>query len=102
MSGGNKVEKVSFFDCVAWNKLAEIIAQHCVKGKQIAVSGELQQRRWSDSDGKGHSKVEILVSEIQMLQRKESDDIVNPPREYQPEMEQQDYSGVFNDEDAPF
>jgi single-strand DNA-binding protein len=103
VSGGNRVEKVSFFDCVAWNKLAEVVAQYLKKGKLVAVTGELQQRRWEDNDGKHRSKIEIVVSEIQMLDKKDSDP-VHQQREEEPFPSFEDAcpSNVYSDEDLPF
>jgi len=41
--GGEKKEQVSYFDCIAWTKLAELISQYCKKGTQVAIEGRLQQ-----------------------------------------------------------
>ncbi len=46
-----KKEIVSFFNCIAWNKLGEIIAQYCKKGNRIGIEGRLQQRTWEDQSG---------------------------------------------------
>ena len=58
---GEKKEKVSYFDCVAWSKLGEIITEHCKKGTAIAIEGRLDQQRWDDQDGQKKSKIEIVV-----------------------------------------
>lgn len=64
---GEKKEEVSFFNCVAWSKTAELVAQYCVKGKQVAIEGRLQQRSWEGKDGNKNSTVEIVVETIQFL-----------------------------------
>lgn len=64
--GDQWVEEVSFFDINLFGKTAEALNQYLVKGKQIAVEGELHQNRW-ESDGKTHSKVEINANNIQLL-----------------------------------
>ena len=66
-TGGEKKEQVSYFDCVAWSKMGEIIAEYCKKGKQIVVEGRLQQRRWDDSEGNKKSKIEIVVENFQFI-----------------------------------
>lgn len=66
-SNDEKKEEVSFFDCVAWSKLAEIISQYCKKGKQVAISGRLKQDRWENEGGESRSKVGIVVENLQML-----------------------------------
>ena len=45
-------EKVNFFDCQAWEKTAEIIAEYCKKGMKILIVGRDDQQRWDDQDGK--------------------------------------------------
>ena len=67
--GSEKKEQTSYFDCVAWSKLGELIAEYCKKGTQIAVEGRLQQRPWEDSEGNRKSKIEIVAENIQFLSR---------------------------------
>jgi single-strand DNA-binding protein len=59
-------EEVNFFDVVIMGKTAEALGRYLVKGKQIAVSGELRQNRW-EQDGQTRSKVEIMAEDIQLL-----------------------------------
>ena len=64
--GEEWVEEVSFFDIVLWGKAGEAINQYLVKGKQVAVEGELHQNRW-EKDGQPQSKVEINADNVQLL-----------------------------------
>ncbi len=64
--GGEWKNEASFFECQAWSKLAEQKAQILVKGKQIAIQGELRQDRW-EQDGQSRSKVYIVANHIQAL-----------------------------------
>ena len=64
--GDEWVDEVSFFDVVLWGKMGESINQYLVKGKQVAVTGELRQNRW-EQDGQPRSKVEIIASNLQLL-----------------------------------
>lgn len=64
---GGKEEYASFFDCVAWGKLAEGIRQYIIKGKQVAVTGRLRQERWTDRNGENRSAVRIHVAELDLL-----------------------------------
>jgi single-strand DNA-binding protein len=59
-------EEANFFDAVMMGKRAEALAQYLQKGKQIAVEGELRQDRW-EQDGQRRSRVEIFVTNIQLL-----------------------------------
>lgn len=65
-SGDQWVEEAGFFDVVLWGKTAEALNQYLVKGKQVAIDGELRQNRW-EQDGQPRSKVEISAHNIQLL-----------------------------------
>ena len=65
--GENQEESTSFFNIVAWNKTAEICKEYLNKGKQVAVDGRLQQRRWTATDGTKRSNIEIVANTVQFL-----------------------------------
>lgn len=65
-SGDQWVEEASFFDIVLWGRSGETLNQYLVKGKQVAVEGELNQNRW-EQDGQARSKIEIMASNVQLL-----------------------------------
>ncbi len=65
-SGDQWVDEVNFFDVVLWGRQAETLNQYLLKGKQLAVEGELRQDRW-EQDGQNRSKVEIVANNIQLL-----------------------------------
>ena len=66
-SGANK-ETVSFFDCSAWGRSGETIAQYAKKGTGMLVSGRLEQRSWDDkSTGAKRSRVEVVVEDFNFL-----------------------------------
>jgi single-strand DNA-binding protein len=68
---GAKKETTSFFNCVAWAKTGEIIAQYVKKGHRIAIEGRLQQRSWDGSDGNKRTAVEIVVENFNFIERAE-------------------------------
>ena len=64
-SNGEQKEDVSFIDCSAWGKLAEMINQYAKKGSGVLVSGRLDQRSWEDkTSGQKRSRVEIVVEDF--------------------------------------
>ncbi len=65
-SGDQWVEEASFFDIVLWGRSGETLNQYLVKGKQVAVEGELHQNRW-EQDGQARSKIEIMATNVQLL-----------------------------------
>lgn len=64
---GEQKEDVSFIDCSAWGKLAEVINQYAKKGTGVLVSGRLSQRSWEDKDGNKRSRVEIVAEDFNFL-----------------------------------
>lgn len=64
--GEQWVDEANFFDIVLWGRLGETLNQYLVKGKQVAVEGELHQNRW-EQDGQSRSKIEINASNVQLL-----------------------------------
>ena len=64
--GDQWVEMTSFFNVQLWGNSAENLKQYLVKGKMIAVDGELRQDRW-EKDGQQQSKVYICSRNIQLV-----------------------------------
>ncbi len=63
-----KVEEVSFIDCTAWAKTAELVAQYLKKGSQAHVEGRLQQDRWEDkNNGQKRSKIRVVAERVIFL-----------------------------------
>ena len=60
-------EQVSYFDCSAWGKMGETIAQYCKRGSGILISGRLDQRSYEDKDGNKRSRVEITVEDFNFV-----------------------------------
>jgi single-strand DNA-binding protein len=65
-NGDQWEDEANFFDIVVWGRQGESLHQYLVKGKMIAVEGELRQDRWQQ-DGQNRSKVEIVANNIQLL-----------------------------------
>ena len=64
-ASGEQKEDVSFIDCSAWGKLAEMISQYAKKGTGVLVSGRLDQRSWEDKEThQKRSRVEIVVEDF--------------------------------------
>lgn len=60
-------DEVSYFDVVCFGKTAEIAAQYAIKGKQLGITGRLQQRKWQDKDGNNRYSVEIIANQVKLL-----------------------------------
>lgn len=62
--------KAQFFNCTAWDRLADIVESFAGKGKLVCVSGPLKFRSYEKSDGtQGHSH-DISLNDFHMLTTK--------------------------------
>lgn len=74
--GDKWVDDASFFECAFFGKAAESLAQYLVQGKQVALSGEMRQERWTQ-DGQNYSRVVVVVYALSLMGSK--DDNQNRP-----------------------
>lgn len=68
LANSDRKKVVSYFDIVAFGKVAENVAKYVTKGRCVLVSGELRQRSW-EADGQRRSKVEIVANTVEFLDR---------------------------------
>ena len=59
-------EEASFFDITLFGKQAESLSQYMLKGKQVALDGELVQNTW-EKDGVKRSSVSIIANNIKLM-----------------------------------
>lgn len=91
----NRGEETGFFDCIAFEKPAELLRDYCHKGSKILIRGELKQDRWKDKEGAARSAVRLVIKEIEFLSNKEQKGA--PEGQQEPEEENPEESG-----DLPF
>jgi len=65
-TGDTWSDEANFFDVSMMGKSADSVHKYLVKGKMVAVQGELRQNRW-EQDGQARSKVEIFAFTLQLL-----------------------------------
>ena len=58
-----------FFDCVAWQKTAELIAQYLGKGRKCGIQGRLQSRTYQAADGTNRKVMEVVVESVEFLDK---------------------------------
>lgn len=58
-----------FFECVAWQKTAELIAQYLGKGRKCGIQGRLQSRTWEATDGTKRKVTEVVVESVEFLDK---------------------------------
>lgn len=100
-------EVTDWVSCEAWGKTAELIGEYCKKGHKLAVEGSLKTQKWEDNDGNKKSKTFVLVSRVEFLTSKNSDQTQTTAVEsVQQEPEQQQFVNPDNyfigEEEIPF
>jgi single-strand DNA-binding protein len=81
---------------VAWDKLAEVIANNLSKGRRIGIDGRLQSRQYETKDGGKRTAYEVVVGNMEFLDSKAAGQQASNTPSYQPQ------DGVFTDEEVPF
>jgi single-strand DNA-binding protein len=72
LESGEKREEVTFVDCEAYARLAEIIGEYCKKGRPLFVEGRLKLDQWDDkTSGQKRSKMKVVVEVMQLLGSRE-------------------------------
>jgi single-strand DNA-binding protein len=60
-AGQDGKRPVDWITCVAWRQTADFIVKYFDKGDQIAVTGRLQVRPWTDQQGNKRTATEVVV-----------------------------------------
>jgi len=61
---GQDAGHTEWFNCVCWEKTAEIAGQYLHKGDQVLLEGRLQTREWQDRDGQQRRTTELIVDRL--------------------------------------
>lgn len=66
---GDTKEEVTFVDCEAWGRTAEVIGQYCSKGKPLLVEGRLKLDEWTDQGGQKRKQLRVVIENFQFVPR---------------------------------
>jgi single-stranded DNA-binding protein len=72
-SGDSKNPKTrSLIEIVAFGKLAEVGSSPLEAGQHLQVKGRLRQRQWRTAEGKHRTCTEVIATDLQTLDRRNS------------------------------
>ncbi len=57
---------------VTWERLAETCSQYLAKGSRVYFEGRLQTRSWEGQDGQKRYAIEIIASDMIMLDSRQA------------------------------
>lgn len=66
-ASGEDREEVTFVDCEAWGRTAEIMAKYLLKGRPVFVEGRLRLDTWQDKEGNRQSRLRVVVENFQFI-----------------------------------
>ncbi|HDK7314596.1 TPA: single-stranded DNA-binding protein [Clostridium botulinum] len=82
-----------FINCVAFKKTAEILGKYTHKGSKIGIAGRIQTRSYENKEGQKVYITEIVVDEVEFLEKVEKKEEASVPVDFEP---------VKDDGDIPF
>ncbi|HYT41354.1 MAG TPA: single-stranded DNA-binding protein, partial [Methylomirabilota bacterium] len=60
-------KECDFLDVVSWRAAAEFTASYLNKGRMVGLTGRLQVRAWTASDGTKRRTTEVIASDVRAL-----------------------------------
>lgn len=76
-SKGND-KQTDFIDITAWRNIAEFVSKYFSKGMQVAVTGRLQIRDWTDKDGNKRKAAEVVADNVYFADSKKTQNDGSP------------------------
>jgi single-strand DNA-binding protein len=58
-----------FVDVTAYGRLGEVVAEHCGRGRQVAVTARLEMDEWVADDGTNRSRHYLVADSVDFLAR---------------------------------
>lgn len=93
---GNKAT-TTWAKCAMWGDRGEKVAEFLKKGQLVGITGELTLREYTKKDGTNGASLEVRVSDMTLLGKKDDAPAQEPSQEPTPPA----HGGDFND-DIPF
>ena len=96
-------KQTDFINCVAWRNTAEFITRYFGKGDYIAVTGEIQTRKYKDKSGNNRVAVEVIIDNVSFCGGKNSGSTESNAPQYGGGSDPNDgFTEIKDDGDLPF
>lgn len=66
-TGFGQYAKTNFFNVQVWGKAGVAIAEYLKRGKQVAVTGTLENQKWTGKDGLEHDSWNLTCQSVTLL-----------------------------------
>jgi single-strand DNA-binding protein len=67
---GERREETTWFNIVAWERLAETCNEYLRKGSKVYIEGRMTSRKYTDKDGNERTAWEVTATDMEMLDSK--------------------------------
>ena len=85
---GEKQERTEWHNIVAWDKLADLAGNYLRRGSNIYCEGKLQNRSWESQEGEKKYRTEVVINQLQFLDKREDNNTGAEPQQYAKEQPQ--------------
>lgn len=85
----SKEEATDWFSVTVWERQAETCSQYLAKGKQVAIRGRMQSRKYTRQDGAEVTAWDLIAEDVQFIGPRED----AAPSQQQPRQQQQRNGG---------
>ena len=80
-SGFGEKAVTTWVTCSMWGKRGEAVQPYLLKGTQVAISGELTNREYTDKEGAKRYSLEVRVNDLTLLGGKKEEGSASAPRQ---------------------
>lgn len=77
-AGYGRNESTTWVRCQLWGKRADAVEKFLVKGQLVGIVGEARMREWQGKDGVTRKDLEVRVSDLTLLGKREGDQVQQP------------------------
>jgi single-strand DNA-binding protein len=98
---GEQKEEVCFLDVECWDRMAELVIKHLIKGSLVVVLGSLKQERWEDKDGKNRNRILVRSDSVQFVSGTKTEDY-HPVADDPPRAPRVPTPATNDDDEPPF
>lgn len=78
--GDDWVEYPNYIDCVIFGRFGEVMAEHLTKGAKVCICGKLTQSRWVDDEDNLHSRIQVVVDDLELMRKTDTEDEPKPSK----------------------
>lgn len=97
-SGYGEKEVTTWINCTGFGKRYEAVAPYLLKGTQVAVTGELTNREYTDKDGNKRYSLDVRVNDLTLIGGKSEGKTASAEKQ----KPGHDAPKEFDDDDIPF